>query len=115
MNLAIGSGPVTEAAAGLQSLPVMAIDMHGTDNHNSCCDYLITPPLDLTESEDYRLDFDSYYTGAYGQLAFVEYSYDRGETWEVMWQLNPGNNWNKLSTSRRNFYQIKNRLPTADC
>jgi hypothetical protein len=75
------------------------VDMHGSDPHNSCCDYLITPPLDLTESDNYRLEFDSYYTGAYGQLAFVEYSYDRGETWEVMMQLTPGNIWQNISPS----------------
>jgi hypothetical protein len=87
------------------------VDMHGSDPHNSCCDYLITPPLDLTQSEDYRLDFDSYYTGAYGQLAFVEYSYDQGENWEVMWQLNPGNIWNKLSTSLGAFSGQDKEMP----
>ncbi len=87
------------------------VDMHGSDPHNSCCDYLITPALDLTENEDYMLYFDSYYTGAYGQLAFVEYSYDRGETWEVMWQLDPGSNWNKLSTSLSAFSGQENEMP----
>jgi hypothetical protein len=72
------------------------VDMHGSDPHNSCCDYLITPPLDLTESEDYMLDFSSYYTGAYGQLAFIEYSMDRGENWEVMMQLDPASGWNTI-------------------
>jgi hypothetical protein len=73
------------------------VDMHGTDPHNSCCDYLITPPLDLTVSPDYMLDFESYYTGAYGQLAFVEFSYDRGETWEELFQLTPSNIWTQIS------------------
>jgi hypothetical protein len=73
--------------------------MHGSDPHNSCCDYLITPPLDLTESDSYWLEFDSYYTGAYEQLAFVEYSFDRGETWEVMMQLNPASGWINILTT----------------
>lgn len=87
------------------------VDMHGSDPHDSCCDYLITPPLDLTDSVDYRLDFDSYYTGAYGQLAFVEYSYDRGENWEVMWQLDPASNWTKLSASLSAFSGQDNEMP----
>lgn len=68
-------------------------DAHGTDNHNGCCDYLITPPLDLTERDNYKLDFNSFYNGAYGQLAFIEYSFDEGETWEVMSQLTPSSTW----------------------
>jgi len=67
--------------------------MYGTGPHNGCCDYLVTPPLDLTEGEDYMLEFDSFYDGSFGQLAFVEYSFDRGETWEVMYQLMPSSTW----------------------
>lgn len=63
-------------------------DPAGSDGDGSV-DYLITPPLDLREVDTYHLMFDSYYDGAYGQLAFVEYSYDAGATWEVMYALTP--------------------------
>ncbi|MBU2650812.1 MAG: carboxypeptidase regulatory-like domain-containing protein [Bacteroidetes bacterium] len=56
---------------------------------NACCDYLITPPLDLRDSESYVLVFDSFYDGAYGQLAKVEYSYDNGANWELFKALDP--------------------------
>ncbi len=52
-------------------------------------DYLVTPALDLRESEDFFLNFDSFYDGAYGQLATVEYSYDAGATWEVLYAVPP--------------------------
>jgi hypothetical protein len=85
--------------------------MYGTGPHDACCDYLVTPPLDLSESEDYRLEFDSFYDGSSGHLAFVEYSFDRGETWEVMWQLNPCNQWFTLSTSLSGFCGPENEYP----
>ncbi len=60
---------------------------------DGCCDYLITPPIDLRESEGYALTFDSFYDGGFGQLAFVEYSLDGGETWEVIYQVMPDPGW----------------------
>ena len=63
-------------------------DAAGSTN-NGCCDYLVTLPLDLRETDAYSLMFDSYYDGAYGQLAFVEYSYDAGATWEVLYAVPP--------------------------
>ncbi|MBP6871328.1 MAG: carboxypeptidase regulatory-like domain-containing protein [Bacteroidales bacterium] len=67
-------------------------DAAGSDN-DGCCDYLITPPCDMRESEGYVLSFNSYYDGLYGQLAFVEYSIDGGATWEVLSQMMPGTSW----------------------
>ncbi|MBP6871326.1 MAG: carboxypeptidase regulatory-like domain-containing protein [Bacteroidales bacterium] len=67
-------------------------DAAGSDN-DGCCDYLITPPCDMRESEGYVLSFNSYYDGLYGQLAFVEYSVDGGATWEVLSQMMPGTSW----------------------
>ena len=71
--------------------------------HDGCCDYLITPPLDLTESPYYQLDFSTYYTGALGQLAYVEYSSDYGVTWEVLTQLTISNIWHDIHTSLEDF------------
>jgi type IX secretion system substrate protein/carboxypeptidase family protein len=63
-------------------------DMSGSQGHG-CCDYLITPALDLREANAYSLKFDQYYTGQYYQLAFVEISFDAGETWIVEEQMTP--------------------------
>lgn len=71
-------------------------DAVGGGNGNGCCDYLITPAVDLRESEDYTLTFNSFYNGAYGQLAFVEYSVDGGDTWELMYQMAPAQNWTEI-------------------
>ncbi|NTV82972.1 MAG: hypothetical protein HGA23_01550, partial [Bacteroidales bacterium] len=65
----------------------------GRSDNDGCCDYLITPPLDLTQSDNYQLDFYSFYEAGYGELAFVEYSFDQGETWEVLHELSPHNIW----------------------
>ena len=52
-------------------------------------DYLITPELDLRESDDFTLYFSSFFDAAYGQSAYVEYSYDGGATWEVLYAMSP--------------------------
>ena len=70
-------------------------DAAGSTN-DGCCDYLITPAVDLRESEGYALSFNSYYDGAFGELAFVEYSIDGGATWEVLSQLTPATTWASL-------------------
>jgi len=71
-------------------------DPMGTDGDGSV-DYLITPPLDLREVDTYHMTFDSYYDGAFGQMATVEYSYDNGATWEVLYALSPmGGSWDYI-------------------
>jgi hypothetical protein len=72
------------------------IDYQDTVNNNGCCDYLITPQLDLRESEEFSLKFDSYYTGANGQSAYIEYSLDIGTTWELLYTLLPSSQWEYL-------------------
>jgi hypothetical protein len=61
-------------------------------NGNGCCDYLITPEMDWTDLPTYRLNFASFYTGEYGQSAYVEISTDAGVTWTVIHTMvaNPG-------------------------
>jgi hypothetical protein len=71
-------------------------DPMGSDGDGSV-DYLITPPLDLREVDTYHMTFDSYYDGAFTHMAFVEYSYDNGATWEVLYQLSPmGGSWDYI-------------------
>jgi len=59
------------------------------DNGNGCCDYLIMTEMDLTQRTSYKLNFSSFYTGSYSQLAFVELSTDGGTSWEVIYMLPP--------------------------
>ena len=60
-------------------------------------DYLGPPPLDLTSWTEAFLTFESFYTGAYSQLAFVEVSTDGGETWEQVMQLDSADDWTTVS------------------
>ena len=73
------------------------LDYATGSDENGCLEYLITPPVDLRESQDFVLSFNSYYDGMYGQLAFIEYSYDAGLTWEVLYQVTPSQDWEALS------------------
>lgn len=66
---------------------------HPGSYNNGCCDYLITPPMDLRERDEFVLYFDSYFTGAYGQEASIEYSFNNGQSWEVLYQLTPYLHW----------------------
>ena len=56
-------------------------DDGGGPNNNGCCDYLITPAVDLTNAPGYKLTYSSYNSGDYGQMAFVEMSLDSCLTW----------------------------------
>ncbi len=71
-------------------------DLSGTTGNGSA-DYLITPPLDLRESDGFYLVFDSFYTGDYGQLATVEYSPDGGASWSVLHQVQPDSVWRTIN------------------
>ncbi|MCF8397826.1 MAG: choice-of-anchor J domain-containing protein [Bacteroidales bacterium] len=69
---------------------------YACDNENlsgstgsGCCDYLITPELDLRESPEFSLKFHQYFDGMYNQLAVTEISQDAGETWEVVQNMEP--------------------------
>ncbi len=63
-------------------------------------DYLITPEMDLRETTDYNLYFDSFYDQLYGtQIATIEYSYDMGTTWEVLGSLTPSEEWESYEVS----------------
>jgi hypothetical protein len=77
-------------------------DLAGSEN-NGCCDYLVTPQLDLRECEGFVLGFDSYYDGTFGQLASVEYSLDNGQSWEMLDQLQPDSVWTKIELDLSSF------------
>jgi hypothetical protein len=59
------------------------------DNGNGCCDYLITPELDLTNQSSYKLSFSSFYTGKYSQRAYVEISINGGTIWTIIHVVSP--------------------------
>ncbi len=74
----------------------VANDELGGAANNGCCDYLITPELNLTGSEGYKLSFRSYYTGANGQLATVEMSADFGISWTPIYTCAPSADWQQV-------------------
>ncbi len=73
-----------------------AVTNDDADNGNGCCDYLITPEMDWTGLPSFRLNFASFFTGAYSQSAYVEISTDAGASWTVINTLSPGSAWTNL-------------------
>ena len=65
----------------------------GGDN---TADYLITPLLDLRESDNFQLYFRSYFDGSNYQEAFVEYSLNNGNTWILLETISPYGEWHDI-------------------
>jgi hypothetical protein len=63
---------------------------------DGCCEYLITPALDLTVCDGFKLTFDSYFNGNNGQKATVEMSTDNGLTWSLIEELIHYPTWNQV-------------------
>lgn len=72
-------------------------DDAGGPDIDGCCEYLITPEMDLSTCPNFVLYFDSFFTGNYGQSASVEMSSDGGVTWTVIKQIESYPNWHTLS------------------
>ncbi len=51
---------------------------------DACCDYLITPTLDLTVAAGFHLTFARYFGQEWGGSATVEYTTNGGTTWTVL-------------------------------
>lgn len=68
--------------------------------NNGCCDYLITPAVDLRQAEEFFLRFDSYFDASYNQSAYIEYSIDAGLSWDMLAEIEPGpGSWKKQEIS----------------
>ncbi len=67
-------------------------DLAGTGN-NGCCDYLVTPEIDLTQDSSYTLTFSSFFRGWGGETATVEISTDGGNTWNLLLEVLPHFTW----------------------
>jgi hypothetical protein len=89
----------TNGSSGSWTIPPhtkYAVANDDADNGNGCCDYLITPEMDWTGLPSFRLNFASFYTGAYSQSAYVEISTDAGATWTVISSMSPASSWQNL-------------------
>mmetsp|Transcript_19817 Transcript_19817/g.27674 ORF Transcript_19817/g.27674 Transcript_19817/m.27674 type:complete len:892 (-) Transcript_19817:24-2699(-) len=64
-----------------------------SNNNNGLYDYLVTPPLNLSTSDQYLLQFDSYYNGKQGQTATVQITINQTSSFYSILQLQPNANW----------------------
>ncbi len=67
-------------------------DYNGSDMDASM-DYLITPPVDLRESDDFAVYFDRFFTGGSVTHAYIEYSTNNGVTWTALASLAAYQDW----------------------
>jgi len=97
-----GWDTATVGVMGLIPIPehgryMLTNDGEADPGNNGCCDYLITPILDLTGYGNYQLSFRSFFTGNYGQLAYVKMSSDNGLNWATLMQLAPNPAWQEIT------------------
>ena len=71
-------------------------DLAGAGN-NGCCDYLLTPEMDLTQASSYTLSFNSFFRGWDAETATVEISTDGGNTWSILLEVLPHFTWATLT------------------
>ncbi|MEI8048561.1 MAG: choice-of-anchor J domain-containing protein [Bacteroidota bacterium] len=74
----------------------VANDDAGGSANNGCCDYLITPSLNLTNAPAYVLSFQSYFDGAWGQSATVEMSTNGGTSWTTIYTASGAASWKQI-------------------
>lgn len=72
---------------------VIANDQESGESNDGCCDYLILPAVDLTGYPNYKLEFQSFFTGNYGQKATLDFTQDDGATWTTISEIDHFPNW----------------------
>ena len=65
--------------------------------NNGCCDYLITPELNLTNAPGYVLSFQSFFNGEGPHSAYIEVSLDNGVNWDNLFTLSPDYSWKQIN------------------
>ncbi len=71
-------------------------DGAGSTN-NGCCDYLITPEMDLTGAPSFVLSFQSFFNPVFGGSAYVEMSTDAGLTWTQIETVADATTWQQIN------------------
>ncbi|MBK6348271.1 MAG: carboxypeptidase regulatory-like domain-containing protein [Bacteroidales bacterium] len=91
----------------------MTNDGDAGNNNNGCCDLLITPVINLTDAENYQLEFESYHLGDYGYTSTVEISFDAGQTWSVIYTPFPPMYGSMRSLNFRNIRGSMGRIQSG--
>jgi hypothetical protein len=86
---------------------IASSDFNAGQFNNGCCDRLITPFLDLSQTDSATLIFNSFFSGAFNEKASVEISLDAGVTWQVLSNLEPDqsylNDWKRIKIDLSEF------------
>ncbi len=101
-NISNGSGWFGTTAGGSSFFPIPAHTKYAcvNDDNNdedNCCTYLVTPSLNLASAPGFVMNFDSYFTGAWGGTATVELTTDGGASWTTIYTVPAGASWSTKS------------------
>ncbi|MCD4829812.1 MAG: T9SS type A sorting domain-containing protein, partial [Candidatus Cloacimonetes bacterium] len=95
-NSAVGWIVTEDYSSGFVTIPPHTWYACANDdaaNDDGSMDYLITPPVDLSNASEMQISFASFHNGDYGQLSFLEVSTDGGTTWNVVEEMDPNPDW----------------------
>ncbi|MBK7213361.1 MAG: T9SS type A sorting domain-containing protein [Bacteroidales bacterium] len=81
----------------------VADDFSGSIGINGVWENLYTPTMDLSTVSSARLRFQSYYTGAYGENAYVKISSNSGLSWTNICIPVPDSNWTEYDINLSAF------------
>lgn len=106
----LGWAAGNNGSAGSFSIPAHThyayINNQSNPKANGCCDWLITPELDLTQADGYTLTFDSYFPGRDAETASVQISLDGGTHWDTLLTVLPHFAWGHLSIDLSSYSGI---------
>ncbi|MFC2130688.1 M4 family metallopeptidase [Bacteroidota bacterium] len=73
-------------------------------NYNRRNDFMILPPIDLTNIENPIVEFDAFYNDQLSAQALIKVSIDDGFTWVVIDSIWPVNYWQRKRVSLNDYY-----------
>jgi len=73
------------------------------NDDDSSMDYLISPVQNFNGFTTGSLTFESFYSGAYSQEAYVELSTDGGDTWEVIHTVEASDSWEEITIDLEDY------------
>jgi len=106
-NSSVGWFQTDDGSSGFWDIPsngsLYAVSNDDAANDDGSMDYLITPQQSFIGYASGALTFESFYDGAYGQLATVELSTDGGSTWETIHTVSASDSWEEITVDLTDY------------
>lgn len=72
-------------------------------NDDGSADYLITPEMHFIGLSDIQLSFLSFFNGEYGETGTIEISFDNGNSWSVVEEMEANDEWTEIQVDLSEF------------